>query len=348
MISRLSAVVRGLNPGYFAFVMAGGIISVGLQFQGFHVPSVLVFTIAAAGYVVLLALTGWRLVRFRTEMTNDLIDARHGFRYFTFVAGTNVLAVRSMMSDHHLVAAALFVVAAAAWVSLGYMVPWAAILGTTERPVIARANGTWFIWVVASQSVAVSAAALEPVYGDARPILTGMAVVSWSVGAFLYAAVGIFVAARMLLYPFGPADLTAPYWVAMGACAITVLAGSRIIEMSSAPMVEATRGLIYGLAVLFWAFAAWLIPALVAAGWWRHVVKRIPLRYDPSLWSIVFPIGMFAVASIYLGEAENLPLVRAIGSGALVVAVLVWAAALALMSRHLWRTLCRSSTPEQP
>ncbi|NLE78180.1 MAG: tellurite resistance protein permease [Rhodococcus sp.] len=328
--------------------MAGGIISVGLQLQGFHIPSLIVLAVAVTGYVILLVLTGWRFVRFRAEMIADLIDARHGFRYFTFVAGTNVLAVRSTMSDHHLVAAVLFVVAAAAWGLLGYMVPWAAILGTTERPVIARANGTWFIWVVASQSVAVSAAVLELVYVDARAILAGIAVVSWSVGVFLYAAVGVFVGARMLLYPFGPADLTGPYWVSMGACAITVLAGSRIIEMASAPMVEATRGLIYGLAVLFWAFAAWLIPVLVAAGWWRHVVKRIPLRYDPSLWSIVFPVGMFAVASIYLGDVEHLPLVRGIGTGTLIVAVFVWAAALALLLHHLWCTFVRRSTREQP
>jgi hypothetical protein len=25
-------------------------------------------------------------------------------------------------------------------------------------------------------------------------------------------------------------------------------------------------------------FGTWLIPALVADGWWRHVVRRVPLR----------------------------------------------------------------------
>ena len=39
-----------------------------------------------------------------------------------------------------------------------------AVLGRTQRPVVALANGTWFIWVVASQSVAIAAATLEPVY----------------------------------------------------------------------------------------------------------------------------------------------------------------------------------------
>ena len=62
--------------------------------------------------------------------------------------------------------------------------------------------------------------------------------------------------------------------------------------------------------MVFWAFATWLIPVLVAAGWWRHVIHRVPLRYEATLWSIVFPLGMYAVAGIYLGRADHLPVVE--------------------------------------
>jgi tellurite resistance protein TehA-like permease len=118
-----------------------------------------------------------------------------------------------------------------------------------------------------------------------RRELALLAVFSWSVGVFLYAAAGIFVAARLLVYELRPADLTPPYWVARGATAITVVAGARIVQMADAPMVAATRGLIAGASVMFWAFGTWLIPALVAAGVWRHVVHRVPLRYEATLWS---------------------------------------------------------------
>ena len=53
----------------------------------------------------------------------------------------------------------------------------------------------------------------------------------------------------------------------MGAMAISVVAGARIVEMEDAPMVNATRGLVAGLSVVCWSFATWLIPALIAAGW---------------------------------------------------------------------------------
>ena len=81
--------------------------------------------------------------------------------------------------------------------------------------------------------------------------------------------------------------------------AITVVAGARIVQMADAPMVTATRGLIAGASVVFWVFGTWLIPPLVAAGVWRHVVHRIPLRYEAPLWSVIFPLGMYGVGGHY-------------------------------------------------
>ncbi|MFC9764463.1 tellurite resistance/C4-dicarboxylate transporter family protein [Rhodococcus jostii] len=339
VLDRVEESVRTLNPGYFAIVMASGIISVGMKLGGFDLISVLLLIVCGAAYTTLVVLTVWRMVAYRREVVDDLTDASRGFGFFTFIAGTDVFGVRLAMDGHHTATAVLLTVAALTWIVLGYVVPWTAVLGTSERPVVARANGTWFIWVVAAQSVAVAAATLEPTYDGARRFLAVVAVFSWSVGVFLYGAAGIFVAARMMLYPLRPRDLTAPYWVSMGACAITVLAGARIVEMEDAPMVNATRGLIGGLAVVFWAFATWLIPVLVAAGWWRHVANKVPLRYDATVWSIVFPLGMYAVAGIYLGRADHLPLVGIVGSAELWCAFTVWCVAFVVMVVHLWRSV---------
>src|SRR5699024_11706193 len=111
------------------------------------------------------------------------------------------------------------------------VVPWTAVLAKTERRVVKYATGAWFIWVVASQSVAVAAATRGPAGESMRGALAIVAVLSWSVGVFLYAAAGVMVALRMMLYELRPVDLNPPYWVSMGACAITVLAGARIVEM---------------------------------------------------------------------------------------------------------------------
>lgn len=330
--------VASLNPGYFALVMGTGIVSIGVHTNGLETLSHALMWLAIACYAVLVAATAWRAVAYRAELRADFTDPARGFGFFTFVAGTDVLGTRIAGTGEHGIAFALLAVGGIGWIVLGYVVPWTAVLGREDRPVIAGANGTWFIWVVASQSVAVLAAALEPV-SSVRSELALVAVCSWSVGAILYAAAGVFVAARMLMYPLRPKDLTPPYWVAMGATAITVVAGARIVEMADAPMVNATRGLIAGTSVVFWAFGSWLIVPLVAAGVWRHAVHRVPLRYEATLWSIVFPLGMYGVAGQYLGVADDLPAVEWIGRHEMWVAVAAWTLAFAAMIVHLGRTL---------
>lgn len=340
--SRVAQAVQTLTPGYFALTMASGIISVGLELEGFDALSAAVLVVCAVSYAVILVLSLVRLARFRADMRRDFLDPGRAFGFFTFIAGTNVLGVRLGMAGWPGTTAALFAVAVLAWVVLGYVVPWTAVLGRDERPVLKDANGSWFIWCVASQSVAVAAASLEPLSGpDQRAALALVAVVAWSVGLILYAAVGIFVSLRLMTYPIRAEDLRPPYFVAMGAMAISVLAGARIVEMAGAPMVDATRGLVAGSSVVFWAFASWLFPVLLAAGWWRHVIHRVPLSYEPGHWSVIFPLGMYAVAGIYLGRADRLPLVALIGRTELWLAVAAFLATLAAMLWHLWATLVR-------
>lgn len=333
--SRVREAVRTLNPGYFALVMATGIVSIAMQNHHAYPLSVALLWLTVLGYAVLLTLYVWRAAAFWTEVAADLSDPARAFGYFTFVAATDVLGTRLALDDHHVPALILLAAGWLAWLVLGYVIPWTAVLGQARRPVLQYANGTWFIWVVASQSVAVLAAALEPSITTGRRELALLAVFSWSVGIFLYAAAGVFVAARLLIYQLQPADLTPPYWVAMGATAITVVAGARIVQMADAPMVAATRGLAVGTSVVFWAFGSWLVPALLAAGIWRHLVHRIPLHYEAPLWSVVFPLGMYGVGSHYLGQADHLPIVKAIGADESWIALGAWALTFAAMIRHL-------------
>ncbi|WXB77100.1 tellurite resistance/C4-dicarboxylate transporter family protein [Janibacter alittae] len=326
--------ITALHPGSFAFVMATGIVSVGMAQQGFVTASRILLGIGVVAWVLLLVALVLRCLLHRDRVVADLHDPVVAFGFFTLIAGTDVLAVR-LAEVSWPVSAGLLAFAATVGLFLGYGVPWAAALGRAERPVLQHVNGTWFIWVVASQSVATAAASIEPHVTAGRDEIAALAVSAWSVGVVLYAACAVFVALRILLYPFSPQDLNPPYWVSMGAMAITVVAGAKIVEMDSTPIVEATGGLIGGLAVLGWAWATWLIPVLFAVGVWRHVVHRVPLRYEATWWSIVFPLGMYAVAGMYLGRADSLPIVERIGAAWLWVALLAWVLATVAMV-HAW------------
>lgn len=334
-----------LTPGYFAGVMATGIVCIGAQLRGFTLLATALFWVAVAFYLMLVVLTTWRFLVFRRFMSEDFHDPARAFGFFTFIAATNVIGAALVGVGQTMIAAVLLTVSVLVWLVLGYVIPWTAVLGSDRRPMLDTANGTWFIWVVASQSIAVVAASLEPLYDSLRHELAILAVFAWSVGVVLYAACAVFVALRVMLYPLEPQHLDPPYWVAMGAVAITIVAGARIVEMKDAPMIDVTRDLVAGMSVVFWAFATWLIPVLVAAGVWRHFLRGIPLVYQPTLWSMVFPLGMYSVAGIYLGRADRLPVVEAVGTHWFWVALVAWvlvAGAMAVdVSRRLGVALTR-------
>lgn len=313
--------------------MSTGILSVAAAQRSWQVTSLVLLVVAGIGYAGLVILNMWRIIAYREAFLHDLRDSRQAFLIFTFVAGTDVLAAALAEHGQIMAATILLAVGTVSWLLLGYTIPWAAVLSRAERPVTDAANGTWFIWVVAAQSVATVTATLEQHYEGARHGLSVLAVVAWSVGVVLYVAVAMLVIQRILQAPLDPHDFDPPYWVSMGAIAISIVAGSRIVEMQSAPMVDAVRGLIAGGAVVMWAFATWLIPALIAVGVWRHFVKRVPLEYTPTLWSLVFPLGMYSVAGMYLGRADLLPLVEWIGQMWIWVALAAWAATGTAMVR---------------
>ena len=138
--------------------MATGIISVGMHLEGFDNLSKMLLGASGVAFVVLLVLTAWRLVAYRSAMVEDFTDPRRGSASSRSWPAPTCSGVRLGLAGFPDATAVLLVVAGTAWLALGYVVPWTAVLGRQERPVIATANGTWFIWVVASQSVAVAAA----------------------------------------------------------------------------------------------------------------------------------------------------------------------------------------------
>src|SRR5690242_8393987 len=91
---RFGHAVETLTPGYFALVMASGIVSVGMHLEGFGALSDVLLGVCAAAFVVLLLLNGWRLLHYRSALVGDFMAPDRAFGFFTFVAGTNVLGVR--------------------------------------------------------------------------------------------------------------------------------------------------------------------------------------------------------------------------------------------------------------
>ncbi|WP_446666762.1 tellurite resistance/C4-dicarboxylate transporter family protein [Flexivirga sp. B27] len=339
VLGRTRDAVERLSPGYFALVMATGIVSSGLRLDGATVLADVLLVVAGVAFVGLVVLNVWRLVAFRSRAVTDFFDPQLAFGYFTSVAAAGVLA--SGVSAHGMITLALvlFIAGFAAWLLLGYAIPWATMLDRSHHPTVRGANGSWFLWVVSSQSVATMAAILERHLHAAQHLFAMIAVVAWSVGVFLYGAESMLIALREMMYD---ADFAPSYWVCMGAASITVLAGAEILDSQGSTVVANVAPILDAATLMFWSFASWLLPMLILAFCWRHFIRHVPLGYDSALWSMVFPLGMYAVASVHLGEVEELPWVEHIGRVELWLAFAIWCVVFVGFLRRIFGTVLTS------
>jgi tellurite resistance protein TehA-like permease len=343
-VGRTAAAVRNLDPGYFALVMATGIVSTGTFLLGPTWLSRALLIIACAGLVVLAAALAIRLVFFRAAVAADIQAPDRVFGFFTVTAGLDVLGVRLALAGHPLATAILAAVAAAAWLLLTYGVPASLLLARARDSVLGGVNGTWLLWIVATQSLSVAAAFLVPAWPSQSDLLAPVATGLWCVGLLLYLMVVALILLRWLTVPMTPAALGPPYWILMGATAITVLAGARILSLPRhLPVVHATAGFVEGFTFAMWAFGTWWIPLLIILGVWRHLRRQWPLSYEPALWSVVFPLGMYSVATLTFGKAARLAFMEPIARVMLWVAVVAW---VLVAAAFITRLAARPAGPE--
>ncbi|HUD18706.1 MAG TPA: tellurite resistance/C4-dicarboxylate transporter family protein [Acidimicrobiales bacterium] len=332
-----------LDPGYFAWVMASGIVSVGTDLAGEPLLSRVVLGVTIVAFVLLVPAYTARMLWFRSYVRQSLGDPTTAMAYFTVVAGTDVLAIRLAMAGHPLVALGLGAAGALVWVVLTYGLPWSIVAGA-HRPVLGELNGTWLVWVVATQSLSIVAAVVTP-HAPASWLTADLPVVAvclWGVGVMLYLVFIVIIFLRLLLIEVTPAEMGPAYWIAMGATAISVRAAAGILSLHgphAATLVTALRPFLIGLSVVLWAFGTWWIPLLILFGIWRYVVRGYSRAYEPRLWNVVFPLGMYAVASDTLGRAAGLGFMVSVARVWVWVGVAAWAVVLALMLAALERAL---------
>ncbi|WIM14112.1 tellurite resistance/C4-dicarboxylate transporter family protein [Enhydrobacter sp.] len=323
---RLDA-VKQLSPAYFALVMATGIVSVGAWDFGLGALAIGLLAFNVVAYGAIAALTILRAVRYPLLFVSDMTSHRQAPGFFTAVAGSCILGVQVLLIAKSLAAATVFLaLGVVLWIALTYTV-FTAFTVRREKPSLEQGlTGAWLIAVVATQSVAVLAALVAR--GWPQPLrleLNFFALSMWLWGGMFYIWIISLIFYRYSFFAFSPGDLTPPYWINMGAMAISALAGARLVENTpDAPFLASLLPFLKGITVLYWATGTWWIPMLLVLGVWRHIARRFPLRYDPLYWGAVFPLGMYGVATHEMTRALDLPLLDPLPLAMFVAALVAW------------------------
>jgi tellurite resistance protein TehA-like permease len=105
-----------------------------------------------------------------------------------------------------------------------------------------------------------------------------------------------------------------------------------------------------GTTLVLWAWATWWIPLLVIIGIWRHVICREPLTYHPMYWSLVFPLGMYTLATHRLALAADFTPLKSVAQVLIWIAFATWLLSMLGLLRSGLRSLAAAARtlPPQP
>lgn len=323
-----------MSPANFGLVMATGIISLAAFMMKFETLAVGLFYLNVGQYGLLCVLYFLRAWRYPARFFGDMFTHLTGPGYFTAVAGTGILASQFMIIRGDLIGGGvLWVFALVLWLLLTYTI-FVTFTITPRKPSLDRGiNGGWLLAVVATQSLSVSSAVLAA--GIDQPYrleLNFFALSMWLWGGMLYIWMMALIFYRYIFFNFSPADLAPPYWINMGAMAISTLAGSLLIlNAPQASYLASLLPFLKGFTIFYWATGTWWIPMLLLLAIWRYVYKRFPLNYDPLYWGAVFPLGMYAACTWQLDQAMEFGFLTQLTHAFFYIALAAWTAIFAGM-----------------
>lgn len=334
-------------PNLFAIVMSTGIVSMAASNAGLKTVALAMLWLNAAVYVVL-----WIL--FLARMATNFDGVRADFRnhalapgFFTMVAGTSVLGRQSiLLADRLDLGKGLWILALGLWVPITYLM-LSGLIELPKKPSLKKSlNGGWLLVVVATQSICVLGCRIAGEFpAEQAQGIVFASLVFWLAGAMIYIWLISMIFHRWLFLPMTPGELTPPYWINMGAMAISTLAGVSLAhDADHLSLLVELLPFIKGFTLLFWATATWWIPMLLVLGYWRHLRRRYPLRYEHGYWSVVFPLGMYTVCTQGIQNEFNLPFLGVIPAVSVWIALGAWCLASLGLVGHLVKKLSAQPT----
>lgn len=322
----------------FSLIMATGIMSIAAFLHGYTQMATVLYYGNIFMYALLLSGILFRLARDKNHLINEFKSHSKGPGALTIVCGTAVLGSQVyLIGNSNAYALGLLILAFMLWLFMTYGL---LIIYTLKNEIslIKGLDGSWLLFIVAAQSTAILISNLTGEILSVDFLL--LSVVLFYSGILLYVILITLIMYRYVFLSLDVSQLNPPYWINMGAIAISVYSGCVLVENAdSLPFLAESAVFITFLTQGIWSFCLWWIPLIFSLGIWKYAVKKYPLKYELSFWSMVFPIGMFSVCSYMIAPAFGLKIVSQISIVFFFLGCLVWTLTFIGMIMHLVKAL---------
>lgn len=353
-LSRLDSpqeVIRQFTPNWFAATMGTGILAIVLaqlpgpyrtMGEGLWMMNIVLFTL-------FLGLYAARWIYFfdgaRRIFGHSVVSMFFGcipMGLATIVNGFLIFGTARFGPVAIEIATALWWIDVALSVICGLAIPY--MMFTRQSHSIDQMTAVWLLPMVAAEVAAVSGGLLAPHLADPQMQLTvlWLSYILWALSVPVAMSVLVILLLRLAIHKLPHVSMAASSWLALGPIGTGAL--GLITLGQAAPAILEVNGLgqyagaALGIGViggtLMWGYGLW----------WLCMAVLITLRYlregmpfNLGWWGYTFPLGVFTMATLKLGQAMSFGAILAFGHLLIGLLALCWITVAAKTVQGAWR-----------
>lgn len=334
-------VIRQFTPNWFTVVMGTGVVALALDRLpathallapvplGLWLASVVLFATFCLVYGArwIFYFDGAR--RIFGHSTVSMFFGAIPMALATLLNGLLIFGPPSLGADTVRIALPLWWIDVALALICAVAIPY--LMFTRQEHRIDQMTAVWLLPVVTAEVVAVSGGLLAPALsGESQQLAVIVtSFVLWGVSVPLALSILAILVLRMALHNLPPREMAASSWLSLGplgtgALGLLVLgqAGGPILAaggFAGAPDILRIVGLIG--ALILWGYGAWwfLLSLAVTV---RYLRAGVP--FNLGWWGYIFPLGVYALATLRIGEVTALSGFAWLGAGLVGLLTLLW------------------------
>lgn len=339
-LDRPLEVIRQFTPNWFAVTMGTGVLALALaafpwQLPGLHALAEGLWLLAVLLFGLFTGLYAARWLLFFDEAREIFAHATVSMSIGTIPMGLATLINGLLLFGLPRLGAAVLPLALGLWwldvamaLACGVLIPY--LMFTRQAHRIDQMTAVWLLPVVAAEVAAASGGLLVPhlAAGEQFTVLVASYVL-WAYSVPVALSLLVILLLRLALHRLPPASMAASSWLALGPIATGAL--GLLVLGSAAPAVFAAHGLAcigeiargLGLlgALLLWGLGLWWL-ALAVLVTQRQAREGMP--FNLGWWGFTFPLGVYALTTLRLGEALAAPFFTGLGAALVVLLALLW------------------------